>query len=65
MFKDYARCVHFESQGNPGRAIHVATGLLQARIKHGIGPMSYSLFRFSSLPSSEWGNYITDKQCFL
>jgi hypothetical protein len=65
MFKDYARCVYFESEGRPGRAFRIAAGLLKARIKHGIGPMNYSLFRFSSLPGSQWGNYITDKQCFV
>jgi len=65
MIKDYARCVYFESEGRPERALRIAAGLLKARIKHGIGPMNYSLFRFSSLPSSEWVNYITDKQCFV
>lgn len=65
MLKDYARCVRFESRGNPVRAFRVATGLARARIKHDIGPVNYSLFRLSSIPASRWGDYVTDKQFFL
>lgn len=65
MLKDYARCVHFESRGSPARVLHVAAGLVRARVKHGIGPINYSLFLFSSIPSPQWSNYVTDKQFFL
>lgn len=65
MLKNYARCVHIESRGNPARALRVAAGLVRARVRHGIGPINYSLFRFSSIPTSRWGDYVTDKQFFL
>lgn len=63
--RDYARCVYLESRGNPARALQVATAVLRARAKHGIGPMNYSLFRFSGVPSSRWDNYVTDKQFYV
>jgi hypothetical protein len=58
MLKDYARCLYFESNGNPARALRIASGLFRARVKHDIGPLQYSLFRFSDTPSKEWGNYL-------
>lgn len=63
--KDYARCVHFESRGNPASVFRIAAGLVRARVNHDIGPINYSLFRFSGIPSSQWDNYVTDKQFFL
>lgn len=65
MFKNYAQCVYFESNGSLARAFRIAAGLVRSRIKHDIGPINYSLFRFSSIPASRWGDYVTDKQFFL
>lgn len=61
MLKDYARCVHLESRGSPTRALLVASGLLRARIKHGIGPFHYSFFRLADTPEAEWDGFIRDK----
>lgn len=65
MLKDYARCLYLESRVRPAGVFRIAAGLLRARLKYGIGPINYSLFRFSSIPSSQWANYVTDKQFFL
>ena len=61
MLKDYARCVYFESQGNPVRAMRAAAGLLKARVKYDLGPFHYSFFRLTDTPENEWGNYIREK----
>lgn len=65
MLKDYARCIYFESKGNPARALRVAGGLIRARIKHDIGPFHYSLFRFADIPKTEWNSYIRNKQFYV
>lgn len=65
MLKDYARCLYLESRVRPARSLRIAAGLLRSRIKYGIGPINYSLFRFSGIPSSQWSDYVTDKQFFL
>lgn len=65
MFKDYARCIYFESKGNPARALRVVGGLLRARIKHDIGPFHYCLFQFVNTPKTAWKNYIRDKQFYV
>lgn len=35
-----------------------------ARLKYGVGPLYYALYRFSHVPRSEWGNYVTDDPSF-
>lgn len=32
----------------------------RARLEYGVGPLYYSLYRFSRVPQSEWGDYATD-----
>lgn len=64
MFKNYVRCVYFESRGKPIRALRIACELLTARVKYNIGPLHYSLFRFADIPKKEWSSYLRNTSLF-
>ncbi|MDT3680119.1 MAG: sugar-transfer associated ATP-grasp domain-containing protein [Burkholderiaceae bacterium] len=47
-----------------GSLIGGAYRIARARLGYGVGPLYYSLYRFSTVPQSEWGNYVTDDPAF-
>lgn len=47
-----------------GSLLGGAYRIARARLEYGVGPLYYSLYRFSKVPQSEWGNYVTDDPVF-
>src|SRR5699024_4666986 len=61
-FMDYARCIYFESNGNPLHIPGVTVRILTARIKHDHGPFNYSMFSFRNVPRTQWSTYISNRE---
>lgn len=60
LARQYATAIWVEAKSRPGGLLRSAYRILEARARHGVGPVQYSLYRFSSKPRAEWGDYVTD-----
>jgi hypothetical protein len=61
LIHDYGNAIISASAGNPLRSPGQAWRVLQARLKHGIGPRFYSLFQLRDIRPAEWPHYLIDE----
>lgn len=64
LLSQYGNAIAFESHGRASAVLPNAYRILRARFKYGVGPVYYALYRFSQVPESEWGDYVTDDPRF-
>ncbi|WP_332671502.1 sugar-transfer associated ATP-grasp domain-containing protein [Aromatoleum sp.] len=64
LLSQYGNAIAFESRGRASAVLPNVYKILRARFKYGVGPVYYALYRFSQVPESEWGNYVTDDPRF-
>jgi Sugar-transfer associated ATP-grasp len=60
VLEEYSTAIRIEADGRIGELLPCATRIMIARLKYGVGPLYYSLYRFKDVPRSEWGDYVTD-----
>jgi hypothetical protein len=59
--RQYALAVYYGADKRFDRMLPTAIRVARARFRHGIGPVPFSVFRFSQVPESRWDNYIVRK----
>lgn len=63
LIRQYSLGISREA-GESGSLLRSLVRVAHARLGYGVGPLYYSLYRFSMIPSSEWDNYVTDDPFF-
>mgnify|MGYP002376993775 CR=1 FL=1 len=61
IIRQYTTAAIVESNGNILLLPRTTLDLLIARLKYHVGPRHFSLYQFSKLDRSQWGEYITDQ----
>ena len=64
VLQQYSAAIAAEADHRPAALLSSAGRILRARLRHGVGPLYYSLYRFSDIPESQWSDYVTDDPAF-
>lgn len=62
---DYFKAIHIGSGKRFTRYPSAARSVLSSRLRYGIGPRLYSLFRLMDQPQENWKNYLVDEDLRL
>lgn len=60
--RDYSYAVYYGVEWPPARVFRTIRDVIHSRLRYGIGPVYFSLFRFASVDESEWGNYVLENR---
>jgi hypothetical protein len=64
LARQYSAAIASDAGHRAGSILPSARRVLRARLRHGVGPLYYSLYQFSRIPESKWGDYLTDDPTF-
>jgi len=62
ILRDYWTALECGARGRGLRAASVPAEILIARLRYGLGPRMYSLYRLWRKPVSQWGEYLVDRR---
>jgi len=61
LLRDYELAVWCTAEERMWRLLPAAARIARARLKYGIGPLPFSLFRLGSIPETHWQDYLIKK----